>query len=98
MRLSHNVDKVLGGKSVEECADACVKESLFPCRSFDYDKTGSTCHLSRASSDNASLIPGKGFDHYQTSEFTTNLTFLWAILHQNTNFLVTKCEGRTREF
>ena len=68
MRLSNKVDKVLGGKTVEECADACMKERLFPCRSFDYYKTGRTCHLSRASSDDASLIPGKGFDHYQTSE------------------------------
>ena len=66
MRLSKNVDKVLGGKIVEECADAFMKDSLFTCRSFDYDKTGRTCHLSRASSDDASLISGKGFDHYQT--------------------------------
>ena len=68
MRLENNDDKVLSGKTVEECADACEKESSFPCRSFDYDKAGSTCHLSRASSEDVSLMPVKGFDYYQTSK------------------------------
>lgn len=68
MRLSNNDDKVLSGNTVEQCADACEKETSFPCRSFDYDKDGSTCYLSRATSDDAQLTPAKGFDFYQLSE------------------------------
>lgn len=66
--MANNDDKVLSGKTAEQCADACEKEISFPCRSFDYDRNGTTCYLSRAASVDAGLTPVKGFDYYQMSE------------------------------
>lgn len=67
-RLANNDDKVLSGKTAEQCADACEKENSFPCRSFDYDRNGTTCYLSREASGDVGLTPVKGFDYYQMSE------------------------------
>lgn len=64
MCLFNKVDKVLGGKIVEECVDVCMKERLFFCRLFDYDKIGRVCYFSRVFFDDVFLILGKGFDYY----------------------------------
>lgn len=68
MRLPNNDDKVVPGQTAEQCADACEKESSFPCRSYDYDKSGSTCYLSRAASGDTELTAAKGFDYYEMSK------------------------------
>lgn len=69
MRLSNNDDKVLLGKTAEECASACEQEASFPCRSFDYDRNNSKCYLSSAGAEDAALSAVNGFDFYQTSTF-----------------------------
>ena len=68
MRLSSNDDKVLSGMTANQCADACEKETLFPCRSFDHDRNGSKCYLSSADSEDAVVSTVKGFDFYQMSK------------------------------
>ena len=68
MRLSNNDDKVLSGMTADQCADSCEKEASFPCRSFDYDKSGKTCYLSSANSEDAAVSPVKDFDFYQMSK------------------------------
>lgn len=67
-RLANNDDKVLSGKTAEQCADACEKENSFPCRSFDYDRNGTTCYLSKVASGEAGLTSVNGFDYYEMSE------------------------------
>lgn len=67
-RLSSNDDKVVSGMTAVQCADACGKETSFPCRSFDHDRTGNNCYLSSADSDDAAVSEVKGFDFYQISE------------------------------
>ena len=51
-----------------QCANACEKETSFPCRSFDHDRTGNNCYLSSADSDDVVVSEVKGFDFYQISE------------------------------
>lgn len=73
MRLPNNDDKVLSGQSAEQCADACEKESSFPCRSYDYDRNAGKCYLSRAASGDVDLTAVKGFDYYEMSELLFGL-------------------------
>ena len=95
-RLPNNDDKVLSGQTAEQCADACEKETSFPCRSFDYDKNGSTCYLSRATSGDIDLTSVKGFDYYEMSELLFYLVlfaFLWILFDYTAlsiNIIVTK--------
>ena len=51
-----------------ECADACLLQMSFDCKSFDYDRTLRTCSLSDVSSANVGLIPatdGYPYDHFE---------------------------------
>lgn len=73
MRLSNNDDKVLTGKTAEQCAIACEQEVLFPCRSFDYDRANSKCYLSRADLEDSVVSQENGFDFYQMSMSSRSL-------------------------
>ena len=68
MRLSNNDDKVLTGKTAEQCAEACEQEASFPCRSFDFARNNGNCYLSSAGSEDAAVSAVSGFDFYQTSK------------------------------
>ena len=52
----------------KECADACLAQTGFYCRSFDYDRTLRTCMLSDTTADTVGLIPtadGYPYDHFE---------------------------------
>ena len=76
-RLSSNDDKVLSGMTAVQCADACERESSFPCRSFDYNRTAKTCYLSSADSEDAVVSEVKGFDFYQLSKLLIDTQEFW---------------------
>ncbi|XP_013379197.1 uncharacterized protein LOC106150688 isoform X2 [Lingula anatina] len=61
--------KQLLNSSVEACAELCVKETEFECRSFELDNVHKTCHLHRKNheDDGVRLEPGTGTDHYRTN-------------------------------
>lgn len=77
MRLSNNDDKVLTGKTAEQCAIACEQELLFPCRSFDYDRANSKCYLSTADLEDSVVSQKNGFDFYQMSMFLRSLHYIF---------------------
>lgn len=62
----HNLKKVYG--SPEDCARACVSETGFVCKSFDYERARGSCDLSDATAASVgglkSDYPNDPYDHY----------------------------------
>lgn len=63
--ISGHNDRHLTGVSPEDCAKACVAETAFACRSFDYYKGQNRCDLSARSADQVGgLATGGSYDAY----------------------------------
>ena len=61
-------NKHLTGVSVQQCSDACVTETSFSCKSFDYYKNQNACDLSAKSAEDVGGLKytysGNPYDHY----------------------------------
>ncbi|KAK2164747.1 hypothetical protein LSH36_59g02015 [Paralvinella palmiformis] len=68
-QLSAITAKFITNSTVGTCADHCVKETEFQCRSFDFDNSVKACLLFTVNLDDTDvrLIKSTGRDHYETS-------------------------------
>ena len=68
-------NKHLTGVSVQQCSNACVTETSFSCKSFDYYKNQNACDLSAKSAEDVGGLKytysGNPYDHYaKTTDFS----------------------------
>ncbi|ELU14666.1 hypothetical protein CAPTEDRAFT_192306 [Capitella teleta] len=71
-RLSSIHSDFITNKSVDACAEKCVQNTHFRCKSFDYDNLQRACFLFDVNLDDADvrLIDFAERDHYETSYAT----------------------------
>ena len=67
-QLSAITAKFITNSTVGTCADHCVKETEFQCRSFDFDNSVKACLLFTVNLDDTDvrLIKSTGRDHYES--------------------------------
>jgi len=77
--LSGHNTKKLTHKSVRQCMNACLSESSFSCKSFDYAKAAQSCDLSDTNASDVGGLktnyPGNPYDHYSLLEVVESPTF-----------------------
>ena len=67
-RLSSVPSAQLHNSSIEHCASACVRQTNFQCKSFDFNNRGRTCLLFSVNLDDTDvhLIASSDRDHYKS--------------------------------
>jgi hypothetical protein len=74
--LSGNNDKKIKTSYIEECKKACVEETSFLCKSFDFYKRGKYCNLSKKAPGDKGVSTGRSSDYtlYQRIKFAAPKT------------------------
>ena len=69
MIMLGNNDKIINSISLEECMEACLKETEFFCKSFDYDRSRN-CNLSskKQHEDGVRMFPVWSSSYYERDE------------------------------
>ena len=67
--ISGSDDKVVNNVDPESCASSCLSESLFICRSFEFDNTSNTCRMSAKSSVSSMLARSSNSRFFELSKY-----------------------------
>lgn len=83
--ISGHNNKELKNISPSQCQTACVEETAFVCKSFDYTKKYRTCDLSEKSASDVTgglktNYPGNPYDHYALGSLKKTNEFTMAVL------------------
>ena len=66
--ISGDDDKVLSNSNPEACASACLSETSFTCRSFDFDNSSDTCRMSAKSTIDSALTSSAAYRYFEFSK------------------------------
>ena len=76
--ISGSDNKVLASTDPESCASSCLSESSFICRSFEFDNSTSTCHMSTESTVTSALASSSNSRFFELSKYEVpNNIFLY---------------------
>ena len=67
-RLSSLQSDFVSNMTLDACSDACLSETAFQCKSFDYDNIRRSCYLYSVNLNDrdVNLIDTAGRDHYES--------------------------------
>ena len=67
--ISGSDNKVVDNTNPESCASSCLSESSFICRSFEFDNSTSTCHMSTESTVTSKLASSSNSRFFELSKY-----------------------------
>ena len=67
--ISGSDDKVVDKADPESCASSCLSESSFICRSFEFNNSTDTCHMSTESSVTSALASSSNSRFFELSKY-----------------------------
>jgi len=62
--ISGHNNKQLKNVSSDQCKAACIAETTFMCKSFDYNVASKWCDLSTSDKHNVGLSAASGYEHW----------------------------------
>ena len=67
--ISGSDNKVVDNTDPESCASSCLSEASFICRSFEFDNSTSTCHMSTESTVTSALASSSNSRFFELSKY-----------------------------